>query len=510
MLLNQYFNNNLNYYLSIYSEYFEKYEFTDILSRYSEIGLKSDKIRRRMEKSLIEGVRINLEKRNLELTKYSLERGRIVFSFRKEDIKLGSFILLNTPGIKSISPVLKTDTNIRHILNKCTEYAEPIFRPRMSLGVKVKIIKRSKFPDENPRSISEKISNQILSRFPPEERGSINIASPDLKIYLEIRDKFTFIYSKKIYGISPGLPVENERASIANVIEGRFHDYDAIFRILARGQHILPVVFQIEKNEYSNVNKSLLEIFHSFYPINNMYIIRIKLKSILKIIKSQLKGSKQIYICPLCRFFRLGLLTTINMEQRQIISRLKQKLKQKTGFDQKNAINTTNVFKRSLRQKKRNKESRKILINKFNRFKGIVNGEGDGMFCPSNEDIWKTTAWLLDPLIQPELILSEEEIKKKVSDILISGIILEELSLERLKLKGNNNTNTLIKKCNQQISNYYGVFNMLEKTLTTEICDYKSSIEGFNLEEFIILQKKVGIKQLITNTIKKCTMVQLF
>ncbi len=123
--LEQHFNEKLGYYRNLYTNYFDKFKFTNILARYAEIGLKSDKVRRRMEKRLIgDGVKTLLNKRGILYTKYTVEPGRIFFSFRNEDVKLGSFIILNTPGIKSISPVLKTDLDLNHIINKCAQYAD--------------------------------------------------------------------------------------------------------------------------------------------------------------------------------------------------------------------------------------------------------------------------------------------------------------------------------------------------------------------------------------------------
>jgi len=293
MKFEQYYKSRYKYYSDLFSKYFEKYHFTNILVRYAEIGLKSDQTRIRMEKKLIEAIKLLLSKKGVNFTKYSVEPGRIYFSFKNEDIKLGCFIILSVPGVKSISPVLKTDLNISNIIKKCEIYSKPLLKPQMSLGIKVKILKRSRFPNENPKSISDKISERILSNFKESERGKINIASPDLKIFLEIRSKFTYIYSKKLFGFNPGLPVESERASISNVL-GRFQDYDAFLRILRRGQNILPILFDTKAN--TNHIKEFFRLFEKFYPVNHLYAIRIDLERVLRILKLQLGKKKENFI----------------------------------------------------------------------------------------------------------------------------------------------------------------------------------------------------------------------
>ncbi|MCP4762311.1 MAG: hypothetical protein GY870_11065 [archaeon] len=509
-LLEQYFTDKIEYYRSIYFDYFDKFKFTNILVRYAEIGLKSDKVRERMEKRLIDdGIKNLLKKRGIKFTKYTLEPGRIFFSFRNEDVKLGSFIILNTPGIKSISPVLKTDLNLEHITNKCVQYADSFgFKSNMSIGVKVKILKRSRFPNDDPKTISEKCSNKILLKFPFDKDGRINIANPDLKIFLEIRNQFSYIYSKKIYAFHQGLPVENERASIANML-GRFYDIDSWIRIMRRGQHIFPVFFETDDNSKLKEITDLCKLFKNFYPIDHFYAMKIDLLKVLKSLKSQLKDHEKKLICPLCRYFRLILLATINNRQKSILAPSLRIFHNEEG--------TSNLFKyQPPPKKKEQKHTRTLVRKKFRDFRGIIDGESlEGeIFCPLNEDLWKTTSWIPEPIMQPGLMHNRNDIIENLLNIVASSFILEELYHENKKNKNiEGNIDKKSTEFDQKIEELEYIKKLLIKNKPPHICSFKNSefcYTPLNIDEFEKIQKRVGINTLVKNAVLKSEFIKIF
>lgn len=499
----EYFDEKRKYFQSIFSEFYSKHEYTNILARYAEVGLKSQKVRERMERNLVKSVRILLNRYNINYTRYFVEPGRMYFSFRKEDIKLGSFILLNIPGIKSISPVLKTDLKLDHIITKCAEYTDPLIKPRMSVGVKVKIIRRSMFPNENPKSISLKCSKKILSKFNQKDRGEINIASPDLKIFLEIRDDFTYIYSEKIYAFQSGLPVENERASSVDYL-GRFHDMDAMIRILRRGQHIVPIFFKTEQNKNLKEHKIILELFNHIYPIDGWYGIQVNLEEFLDFLNKKLGKQSTKYICPICRFLRFHILSQINEQMRGILSRLLR------GHQIING--DTNIVRRfgdSGKDYSKNKHYKRKM--KFRRFHGIIDGEGENIYCPWTEELWKTTPDTQELIMQPELIRTDDEIIEGIIDLILSGVISEELQIERLLLGAEGEVREAeINKRKRWIGDYEDVFGILTKNLTNKICGYKKEIDIVNLSELSHILERFDVKQMISDAIYSAKLIRLF
>ncbi|MFX0027029.1 MAG: hypothetical protein ACFE8M_11515, partial [Candidatus Hermodarchaeota archaeon] len=63
-------------------------QFNLILIRYGEVWLKSQKVKIRMLKVLINNIRMMLKKRNITFHKYQLSKdsSRVLFFFKNEDI----------------------------------------------------------------------------------------------------------------------------------------------------------------------------------------------------------------------------------------------------------------------------------------------------------------------------------------------------------------------------------------------------------------------------------------
>lgn len=503
MIFSNYVQERLNYFNNLYDDYFQKYNFTNLLVRYAEIGLKSDRVRQRMERRLIDAIKIQLKKNDIQFTKSEIEPGRIYIAFRRDDIKLGSFILLNTPGIKSISPYLKTDLKLEHITSKITEYAVPLLRPKMSIGVKVKIIKRSMFPNENPKSISDKCSEQIMSVMKPEEKGVINIAKPDLKIFIEIRNKFTCIYSEKIYGFHQGLPIEGERAS-SLILLGRPHDFSAIATLSRRGQNILPVFFRTNKNKDLKFIKTFYDICSGFYPVEAFYSIQINLEQFLRKIKANLPKEQSRYICSICRYYRFKVALEINRQDRGILKRL--------SIRSSPTDNSNNLFFSSKINKKRGQsnlsERRKF---KFFEFRGIVDGEGEGIYCPVDESMWAMHSAIEEPIMQPLFIRTFDEIRNSIYEIVISNLIHKKILIERLKYINNwEGDHPKINIHKRKIEEIEKLLILLEKSLDLPICDYKTKIGIYYHDEFKGIIRKMKIDDLAKDSLSNAKLIRLF
>ncbi|MBD3354065.1 MAG: hypothetical protein GF364_21465, partial [Candidatus Lokiarchaeota archaeon] len=461
-----YFSQKIDYFNKIFHEYYDKFTFTNVLVRFSEIGTKSNKVQFRMVNNLRKSIKSLLEKVNVKYTRYYQEKGRIVFSFRNEDVKLGSFVILNTPGVASISPVIKTDFKMDNIIQRSVDFAQPIFGPNKEIGVKVRVVDKSKLPSEDPKSISQAVSRAILSKFPPEKRGLVNIASPDLKIYIEIRSDFTYIYSLKIDAFHSGLPVEKQRASIGNCLN-RFHDFDAMVRIVRRGQHIVPVTFLTNRNKNSKNYQTLWNTFRIFYPKQHFFSFIINLEKYLSKIKQRLidlnleNNNSMKYMCPLCRTFRFAVITEVMLNQREIILKLLKKEK----WDKQLSSNIHYTIKGS-------KNSKSLNLRYL---RGIVNGSGEECYCPENSKIWISNTITNQPIFEPNYILKKDNILRTILDLIIASRMMNALYNSSNKNSSKKQTEASI----NIIKSQERLLTQLKHGIGNQICDYKSELEDF-------------------------------
>jgi len=451
---------------SIFPNYFEQLGFKDILIRYSELGTKSQQVQHRMEMAFLNSIKIQLRKFYINYTNYTYERGRIIFSFNKDDIQLACYILIFTPGVFSISPIYKTNSDLEYIIKKTISFVSKILKPTQSIGINVRILKKD-FPHSS-KEISLKCFNKILSLFKNNNKISFNLHNPDLKIYIEIRDKFAYIYSLKLKGFFPGLPIEKQRISPAICLY-RPNDFYAMIRIIQRGQHILPIIFKLRNiNYYSNLT-SLWQILKINYPISEFYAIELDIRSLLEKYKKLFKEE----ICLFCRYIRFRSIILIKTIQKKYILKL---IRKDNLFIKKDSNILYEIPKKHIK-------------TRF--LRGIVDGEGEGIYCPNNPIIWKQNLMFDEIIIQPNISITKEEILNHFQIWIESINNFRELILQESNLNKN-----------QDKIYYFKNFNLIynENIFNYKICDFKSesSVDMFNNEEILkSFQKKLeNIKNL--------------
>lgn len=203
-----------------------------IIVRYGELALKSEPVRKRFERSLINSI-----KRSLRETPHKIrtERGRIFVdtSATAKTIK----ILSQIPGITSISPAAMTVADLDAIKEKVTPIAKKMLKPGMSFAVRTTRIGEHSF---SSRDINVAIGSHILSL---QKDLKVNLTHPDVEISIEVRGNDAYIFSKTIEGIG-GLPVGTQGRVVA-ILSGDKKDAVAAFMMLKRGCNVAPLIFDL-------------------------------------------------------------------------------------------------------------------------------------------------------------------------------------------------------------------------------------------------------------------------
>ncbi|MGQ9788785.1 MAG: tRNA sulfurtransferase [Candidatus Hadarchaeaceae archaeon] len=213
-----------------------------VIVRYGELALKSEPVRKRFEKTLINSI-----KRSLREIPHKIrnERGRIFVdtTAMAKTIKIISRI----PGITSISPAVMTTAEIDAIKDKVTSIAKKILKPNMSFAVRTTRIGKHSF---SSKDINVAIGSHILSL---KKDVKVDLTHPDVVISIEVRGKDAYIFSETIEGIG-GLPVGTQGRVVA-VLSGNKRDAVAAFVILKRGCMITPLIFDINGDKNHHLTK---------------------------------------------------------------------------------------------------------------------------------------------------------------------------------------------------------------------------------------------------------------
>lgn len=169
------------------------------LLRYAEMGLKSEKVRRRFQQSLIE----NIEEKFVRIGGQcivSWDRGRLYVM--ADEAEKGRRVLSHTFGIVSFSEAVETGADKASIMEGVISYAAPLLGKGRSFAIRARRTGQQHFTSiELARDAGE----AILERF-HDLSLRVDLESPDVPIHIDAREKGAYIYSEVEEGPG-GLPL---------------------------------------------------------------------------------------------------------------------------------------------------------------------------------------------------------------------------------------------------------------------------------------------------------------
>ncbi len=224
--------------------------------RYGEIGLKSDRVRRRMERQLMK----NIRKRAGGYVKKLASR---IILYEGDEEKLSKVF-----GVVSWSPALEVRADIEEIKEAALElYTGGTFRVRARRVTK-------DFPLTSPEI------NRVVGAFIVEKRGaSVDLNNPRIEIGIEIIGRRAFVFTRTVKGPG-GLPVGVEGDAVL-LFSGGIDSPVAGWLIGKRGVRIFPFHIRSGVNIYS-VLKILSTWFPDDLPLKEVDFPREKILKVLE------------------------------------------------------------------------------------------------------------------------------------------------------------------------------------------------------------------------------------
>jgi len=175
------------------------------LVRYSEIGLKSEPVRRRFLSLLRDRIEETLSSRGIDHV-IEHERGRI-YVFTEDEA--ASQVLQMVPGIHSFSPAVGCSSEMDDILSELRVLGSKVLRRKMSFGMRVK---RTGEHPYSSRDITMQGADSVTSHLKVGE-VSVDLDDPDIWVEVEIRGKRAFIFTERLRGLG-GMPSGSQGRAI--------------------------------------------------------------------------------------------------------------------------------------------------------------------------------------------------------------------------------------------------------------------------------------------------------
>ena len=130
-----------------------------LLVRYGEIGLKSNRVRRRFEDALVSDIRRKHAVAGVQCIIEST-RGRIFVD--SDDWRRSCEILSKTFGVVSFSPTTKVGSSMDELVEETVRFAEPLLTERASFAVRAR---RSGTHPYTSQEVCERVGSAILSSY---------------------------------------------------------------------------------------------------------------------------------------------------------------------------------------------------------------------------------------------------------------------------------------------------------------------------------------------------------
>ncbi len=228
-----------------------------IIGRYNELGLKSKKVRARMEYSLLDHIRKICKRESLNLISSNRRFGRLIFQFQSKQIPKAIEVFKHIIGLHSFSPGFSVEPNFEIIQDSVLKLASFYIENNDTFAVRASRVKA--FP-KTSLEIEREIGGLIFEDFSENGKSlTVDLSNPKKTIYIEVREKHAYIYTEKIPTIWGGNPIETDKAILA-LFHGKKGENVASQLMLRRGAIVEPVLIYADSLGNSRNNEKYIKI----------------------------------------------------------------------------------------------------------------------------------------------------------------------------------------------------------------------------------------------------------
>lgn len=239
---------------------------THLLIRHNEISLKGNN-RHSFEKLLMR----NLQRKVNDCGKVINHNGRILIQFndnyKDNSDKYNNMIeqLKLISGIHTIAPCKVVPSESHSIEAETIQWTEHELKQNQNIQT---FAIRTRRIDKNFPLRSSELEFNIGSKIRQNHSNiSTNLKNPDLKMNIEVRQKYTLIYSNEIKGVN-GLPLDPSLRAVC-LLSGGIDSPVAVFEIMKRG--ISPILVHFHSMPFTPATtidkiKKLSQVLRQYNP----------------------------------------------------------------------------------------------------------------------------------------------------------------------------------------------------------------------------------------------------
>ncbi|MHA2204831.1 MAG: tRNA uracil 4-sulfurtransferase ThiI [Candidatus Thorarchaeota archaeon] len=247
-----------------------KPEYSAVLLRYGEIGIKSSQTRKRMVRLLVKHTKTALKVKEVSFKQVIIEYGRIFIEtdFPFEVAQVASRVF----GVVSTSPVVVLSSKLDEILSTGQAIAASEFKKGLSFAVGARRLGKHDYTSQDLR---EKLGERIFEGL-PDLKLPVDLKNPQQTIYVEVRDDKAYVFTETVEGVG-GMPTGSQGKVVCTISSGMDSPV-AAYKVMKRG--CIPIFVHFDNFPYADETskelaikqaKRLAEYIHNYEV--KMYIV---------------------------------------------------------------------------------------------------------------------------------------------------------------------------------------------------------------------------------------------
>ena len=258
-----------------------------VVIRYSEIGLKSKRVRRRFEAKLIQNIKTAFEKEGVVYSRVLKAGARIIA--RTSDPSAQE-VVGSIPGVRSLSPALEVGAEIEEIKKSAID---------LLLGGSGPFAVRAQRITKGFPLTSLEINRVVGSAIQKRTGRPVDLNSPHQEIGIEVVGNRAYIFTERVTGPG-GLPVSTQ-GRVVSLLSGGIDSAVATWLMLKRGADVTPLHFRLVEEDHKKFRKLLVLLRRFAYGSTFEPVVE-EWQPVLSNISAKLAGSNRLpWTCVFCK-----------------------------------------------------------------------------------------------------------------------------------------------------------------------------------------------------------------
>nr|MDO8084415.1 THUMP domain-containing protein [Candidatus Sigynarchaeum springense] len=214
--------------------------YDTILVRFvGEIGIKSEKVRRRLIDRLAACIGNQLERKRVRGFLLSITHARLFLAIKDPGgVAAVHELLQRIPGIHSFSYCSVFPLDPGKVHDRAVALARLLLKEGRSFAVRVT---REGTHEFTSQALARDVGSSILENL-KDTRPRVDLTRPDITIYIEVRDSTALIYHEKHDGFG-GMP-RDVSSPVLGSVGLASTSWEACHRVIKRGSNLHPVLLR--------------------------------------------------------------------------------------------------------------------------------------------------------------------------------------------------------------------------------------------------------------------------